>query len=114
MQEEKEYNRLLKENSQKMKGENMSIEKIQRKEGESHNPGEMLTDNWQSVDEKAGLSRYKIPGGWIVRAEQRLNGLFQMPNPKLQGSMIQMERPINGMMSIIFYPDPEYKWEIGK
>ncbi len=69
---------------------------------------------WELVDEESGLERIRIFNGWIVKMQCTMMINVALNNPKLVGSVIRKEQPLNGMLSTCFIPDPNNEWKLEK
>ena len=63
-------------------------------------------EKWEAVD-ALGFHRLKIFGGWLVKR----NESFTLTVPgKLIGTKEAL--PVNGMLAMVFVPDPNHEWTI--
>ena len=66
--------------------------------------GQVQPNGWEVIDSKAGIERFKIIGGWLVKHRE----IISLQQPGIVGQAGKVPQQIN--MAICFVPDAKHEW----
>jgi hypothetical protein len=73
---------------------------------------EKETEFWETVNEKEGVARRWIRGGWLVKVQKVMSVQMDVPDKHFVGQMHRQSVPLNLAIGLTFVPDPNREWKL--